>query len=148
MMAFYLEIASLENGGGWRSVGNAIGKSGAYARQLATGKRPVTKKVAAAWASKSGWVCKTVEVPSCPDCGSVHHARCNGHAGAVVVLAAGETVRKPGQSRQRPHYYRPCLPVDLGEQVKLHGINVEALLTQAVKSAIVDAQWRERTHEV
>ena len=33
--------------------------------------------------------------PACPDCGSVHHARCNGHNGAVVVLADGETVRRP-----------------------------------------------------
>ena len=113
MMAFYLEIASLENGGGWRSVGNAIGKSGAYARQLATGKRPVTKKVAAAWASKSGWVCKTVEVPACPDCGSVHHARCNGNAGTAVVLAPGETVRRPGQSKPRRRYCRLCLPSSL-----------------------------------
>lgn len=47
----------------------------------------------------------------------------------------------------RRRYYRPCLPVDLGEQVKLWNIDVEALLTQAVKSAIVDEQWRERVHE-
>jgi hypothetical protein len=46
-----------------------------------------------------------VPVPACPDCGSVHHARCNGHAGAVVVLAPGETVttpRGPWQSKARP----------------------------------------------
>lgn len=33
-----------------------------------------------------------IPVPACPDCGSVHHARCNGHAGQVVVLAQGERV--------------------------------------------------------
>jgi hypothetical protein len=54
-----------------------------------------------------------VPVPPCPDCGSVHHARCNGHEGAVVVLAPGETVRRPGQSKPRRRYYRPCLPVAL-----------------------------------
>jgi len=48
----------------------------------------------------------------------------------------------------RRRYYRPCLPVELGEQVRLWGIDVEALLTQAIKSAILDEQWRERTHEV
>ena len=50
--------------------------------------------------------------------------------------------------RQPRRFYRPCLPVELGEQVKLWNIDVEALLTQAVKSAILDEQWRERTHEV
>jgi hypothetical protein len=46
-----------------------------------------------------------IPVPPCPDCGSVHHARCHGNAGAVVVLAPGETVRKPRgpwQSKARP----------------------------------------------
>jgi hypothetical protein len=89
-----------------------------------------------------------ISVPPCPDCGSVHHARCNGNGGTAVVLAPGETVRRPGQSRKRTRYYRPCLPVELGEQINLHGIDVEALLTQAVKSVILDEQWRERTHEV
>ena len=40
-----------------------------------------------------------VPVPACPDCGSVHHARCNGNAGAVVVLAPGETVTTPRPRR-------------------------------------------------
>jgi hypothetical protein len=108
MMAFYREIASLEDGGGWRAVGNAIGKSGAYARQLATGKRPVTKKVAAAWASKSGWVCKTVEVPVCPIHGVVHDAgpcTTDKPVVAVVVLGDGERVtrpRSPWQSKAKP----------------------------------------------
>jgi hypothetical protein len=48
----------------------------------------------------------------------------------------------------RQRYYRPCLSIELGAQIKLYGLDVEALLTQAVKSAILDEQWRERTHEV
>ena len=57
-----------------------------------------------------------VEVSACPDCGSVHHARCHGNGGEAVVLAPGETVRRPGQSRQRTRYWRPCLPVTLTPQ--------------------------------
>ena len=54
-----------------------------------------------------------VPVPACPDCGSVHHARCHGNGGAVVVLAQGETVRRPGQSKPRRRYCRLCLPATL-----------------------------------
>ena len=39
-------------------------------------------------------------VPACPDCGSVHHARCNGNAGAVVVLGNSETVTRARPPRQ------------------------------------------------
>ena len=42
---------------------------------------------------------RAIPVPACPDCGSVHHARCNGNAGAVVVLAPGETVTTPRPRR-------------------------------------------------
>lgn len=40
---------------------------------------------------------RTVSVPACPDCGSVHHARCNGNHGTAVVLAPGQqvTTKKP-----------------------------------------------------
>ena len=54
-----------------------------------------------------------VPVPPCPDCGSVHHARCNGNGGTAIVLADGETVRRPGQSKPRRQYCRLCLPVTL-----------------------------------
>jgi hypothetical protein len=148
MQAFYKETASKSKGGGWRAVGEKIGKSGAYARQIVNGQRAVTEEIAVAWMLSNGWHQRLIPVPPCPDCGSVHHARCNGNGGTVVVLAPGETVRRPGQSRKRTRYYRPCLPVELGEQINLHGIDVEALLTQAVKSVILDEQWRERTHEV
>ncbi len=56
-----------------------------------------------------------IPVPACPDCGSVHHARCNGHAGPVVVLAAGESVRHVAQRprRARKAMWRACLPAEL-----------------------------------
>ena len=44
-------------------------------------------------------------VPVCPDCGSVHHARCHGNGGTAVVLAPGETVKRsrgPWQSKAKP----------------------------------------------
>lgn len=56
--------------------------------------------------------------------------------------------KRPSPKRPARRFYRPCLSVELGEQVKLWNIDIEALLTQAVKSAIIDEQWRERTHEV
>lgn len=55
----------------------------------------------------------TIPVPACPDCGSVHHARCNGNGGHAVVLAPGETVRKITCPRYRTRYWRPCLPATL-----------------------------------
>ena len=42
-----------------------------------------------------------VSVDPCPDCGSVHHARCNGNDGPVVVLAATEKVVRAGRGRKR-----------------------------------------------
>ena len=79
---------------------------------------------------------------------AISHSR-NGHA---VSLEREDRMCKAlgiaSPKRQPRRFYRPCLPVELGEQVKLWNIDVEALLTQAVKSAILDEQWRERTHEV
>ena len=48
-----------------------------------------------------------VPVDPCPDCGSVHHARCNGNSGPVVVLAATERVVKAGRGRKRRRLVRP-----------------------------------------
>ena len=48
-----------------------------------------------------------IPVDPCPDCGSVHHARCNGNSGPVVVLAATEKVVKAGGSRKRRKLVRP-----------------------------------------
>ena len=48
-----------------------------------------------------------IPVDPCPDCGSVHHARCNGNSGPVVVLAATERVVKAGGGRKRRKLVRP-----------------------------------------
>ena len=45
-----------------------------------------------------------VPVDPCPDCGSVHHARCNGNSGPVVVLGSTERVIKRGGAPQRKRY--------------------------------------------
>ena len=56
---------------------------------------------------------RRVWIDPCPDCGSVHHARCNGNGGTAVVLADGETVRRPGTPQKRKRYWRPCLSKEL-----------------------------------
>jgi len=48
-----------------------------------------------------------IPIEPCPDCGSVHHARCNGNSGPVVVLAATERVVKAGGGRKRRKLVRP-----------------------------------------
>lgn len=80
-----------------------------------------------------------VPVPPCPDCGSVHHARCNGNGGHAVVLAPGETVTKatPKPPRQRRQYYRPCLSDALGRELASAGYTtklVELALWRALKA--------------
>lgn len=71
-----------------------------------------------------------VPVPPCPDCGSVHHARCNGNGGQAVVLAPGETVRRPAAKRQRRAYWRPCLPAALTPQQRAQVLELAAMLTE------------------
>lgn len=102
MQAFYKETASKSKGGGWRAVGAKIGKSGAYARQIAEGQKPVTEEIAVAWMLSNGWEPKTYSYPPCPGCGGEPHVAregCNGNGGTAIVLAPGETVmkRKPRQ---------------------------------------------------
>ena len=43
-----------------------------------------------------------VPIPPCPDCGSVHHARCHGNGGACVVLAQTERVVTARPPAKRP----------------------------------------------
>jgi hypothetical protein len=62
-----------------------------------------------------------IPVPACPDCGSVHHARCNGNGGHAVVLAPGETVRRPGQ-RQRQRVRRPWMGAELTAEMDKAGV--------------------------
>ena len=76
-----------------------------------------------------------VSIPPCPDCGSVHHARCNGNGGQAVVLAPGETVRRPAQSkRQRRRYWRPCLPSELTSQQRAMVLEFVAELQQEARN--------------
>jgi hypothetical protein len=63
-----------------------------------------------------------VPVPPCPDCGSVHHARCNGNGGTAVVLAPGETVRRSGQSKPRPKVRRPWMGYELSAEMDVAGV--------------------------
>lgn len=108
MQAFYKETASKSKGGGWRAVGAKIGKSGAYARQIAEGQKPVTEEIAVAWMLSNGWEPKTYSYPPCPGCGGEPHVArdgCNGNGGVAVVLAPGDRVTKrrgPWQSKARP----------------------------------------------
>lgn len=58
---------------------------------------------------------RLIPVPPCEDCGSVHHARCHGNAGEVVVLAENERVVCSVclTVRRRRAAWRPMLPVEL-----------------------------------
>ena len=67
-----------------------------------------------------------VLIPPCPDCGSAHHARCNGNSGPVVVLAATERVVKAGGGRKRRKLVRPV-----------------ATETQNSRRIALGAGWRE-----
>lgn len=126
--AFYAEFCSGKGQGGWRRVGRFLGVSGAYARQLANGEKPITEDIARTWLTKSGEIHAIIEVQVCPSCGGDHGLTgipdChNNPVAAVVTLAPGEVVtqqRKPGKARERKAYYRPCLPLDKAERrVKL-----------------------------
>ena len=63
-----------------------------------------------------------VPVPPCPDCGSVHHARCNGNGGQAVVLAPGETVRRQGPQRKRLAVRRPWMGYELSAAMDAAGV--------------------------
>jgi hypothetical protein len=127
MMTFYQETASKRGGGGWRAVGQKIGCSGAYARQLAMGTKPITPEIAGDWLIVTGWQVKRHEVDACPDCGDVHTGRCNGNpVAAVVTLAPGETVRiTNGTKRQRKTAKRLWIPDTLAKECEEAGMDNE-----------------------
>lgn len=53
---------------------------------------------------------RVVPVPPCPDCGSVHHARCHGNGGACVVLGVAQRVvetREPQPAKRPRRLVRP-----------------------------------------
>ena len=66
---------------------------------------------------------RRVWIDPCPDCGSVHHARCNGNGGAAIVLAPGETVRRQGQARPRPAVRRPWMGYELSREMDAAGVS-------------------------
>lgn len=118
----------------WEAVANFYGLSKAAAYRIAKDNTYRPSKAMLNAIIEAGLpMPRRVWIDPCPDCGSVHHARCNGHAGEAVVLGEGERIVRPSKKSARPRYYRPCLPVEIGEQVKLHGIDVEAVLRQAIK---------------
>jgi len=71
---------------------------------------------------------RRVWIDPCPDCGSVHHARCHNNGGEAVVLAPGETVRRQGTQRKRRNYWRPCLPAALTPQQRAQVLEFAATL--------------------
>lgn len=107
MWAVYEEMKQRRERGGWRAVGRLMKVSGAYARQLARGEKPITPTLARAWLEGTQQITQTTIAPVCPDCGSVHTGRChNRPVAAVVCLADGETVRpvaKPRSPRKPAH---------------------------------------------
>ena len=68
-------------------------------------------------------------VLACPSCGGAHTvADCHGApVAAVVGLAPGETIKRPGKARARRTYFRPCLALDLTERIP----QLRALLAEA-----------------
>lgn len=92
-----------------------LGVSGAYARQLALGNRPITPLIAEAWLIATHRKPKTIQAVPCPTCGIVHGEGldCGGAEGDVVWVKPGQRVVKQGKPRSRPRYWRPCLPVTL-----------------------------------
>ena len=102
MWAVYEEMKQRRERGGWRAVGRLMKVSGAYARQLARGEKPITPTLARAWLEGTQQITQTAIAPVCPDCGNVHTGRCHGKpVAAVVCLAPDETVR-PVAKAQRP----------------------------------------------
>lgn len=104
MMAYYQDIASHRGGGGWRAVGEKIGCSGAYARQIAMGAKPVTLDIAGEWIVAMGWVPKR---------------------------AANA---KQSSKRAQRRFYRPCLSVTWGETIKQSGWNIETIIAAGLKA--------------
>ena len=88
MWAVYEEMKQRRERGGWRAVGRLMKVSGAYARQLARGEKPITPTLARAWLEGTQQITQTAIAPVCPDCGNVHTGRCHGKPVAAVVCLA------------------------------------------------------------
>ena len=106
----------------WDATAAHYGISKAAAHRLAndTNYRPSQAIVDRIWSTPIPQP-PLVPVPPCPDCGSVHHARCNGNGGTAIVLAPGETVRRHGQ-RLRPRVRRPWMGAELSAVMDAAGV--------------------------
>ena len=80
-----------------------------------------------------------VPVDPCPDCGSVHHARCHGNDGPVVVLAATERVVKAGGGRKRKRLVRPVAD----ETQNSRRIALGAGWREIIEAGLSALEWRE-----
>lgn len=109
--------------GSWERVAQFYGLSKAAAYRIANDKdyRP-SKAMLNSIIETSVPMARRMWVDPCPDCGSVHHARCNGNGGTAVVLAAGETVRRPTR-RKRPVVRRPWMGVELSAAMDAAGMS-------------------------
>ena len=119
--------------GSWERVAQFYGLSKAAAYRIANDKdyRP-SKAMLNSIIETSVPMARRMWVDPCPDCGSVHHARCNGNGGTAVVLASGETVRKITCSRYRTRYWRPCLPASLTPEQRAQVVELAATLVGPV----------------
>jgi hypothetical protein len=125
----------------WDVVAQHYGISKAAAHRLAndTNYRPSQATIDKVLAAPQP-VPPAIPVPPCPDCGSVHHARCNGNGGHAVVLAPGETVRRPGQ-RKRPAIRRPWMSTELSAAMDAAGMtdqDVRLLVARELAERMVE----------
>ena len=74
-----------------------------------------------------------VPVDPCPDCGSVHHARCNGNCGQVVVLGASEKVVKRGTPQKRRRYRWSATPTQEARRAAL-GVGGQAIIDAGLRA--------------
>lgn len=111
--------------GSWERVAQFYGLSKAAAYRIANDKDYRPSKAMLSSIIETGVpMARRVWVDPCPDCGSVHHARCNGNGGTAVVLAAGETVRRPTR-RKRPVVRRPWMGTELSAAMDVAGVTDE-----------------------
>ena len=124
----------------WDAVGAHYGISKAAAHRLANDPtyRPSQAIVDRIWSTPIPQP-PLVPVPPCPDCGSVHHARCNGNGGTAIVLAPNETVRRQGQARPRPRVRRPWMGAELSAAMDAAGVS-DADVRRWVAAAMLEGQ--------
>jgi hypothetical protein len=75
-------------------VGNILGISGAYARELAYRKKPLNRQLVERWLMFTGEMQRTHVVNACPDCAGVHTGRCHGRPVARVVCVKPRPVTR------------------------------------------------------